>query len=288
MKYIIAYFTSWYEGYLSPATLVKYGHRISYTSRVMAVSMLVSSLIISFYFAYHVVPRFAGYIERDVVEHIPDFRAILVDGVLTVDDLEQPFEVILSNDLVLIVDTVSTSSVSSDMFVDREGSGIAIFRDRAVSFARDEGAFDSFTYSEDFYPTTDEFTLTHGDLSSFFARLQGSLRLTVFAITLPILFAVWSIFVLIYFVFLAFAVWMVQRIVYRRRAHEERYTWKELYSMSLILFSLPQAITFVFIFSGIPVAYIVTIAVLVGLARAVAHPRSSTEHKDGSENVVSA
>jgi len=287
MKHIITYFTSWYAGYASPAVLVKYGHRISYTSRVVAVSMLVFSLISSFYFAYHIVPRFAGYIERDVVEHIPDFRATLADGILAVDDLEQPFEVVLSNDLLLIIDTVSTSSVFADMFADRDGSGIAIFRDRAVSFARGEHVSDSFTYSEDFYPRTDEFVVTRENILSFSSRLQGSLRSQVFAITLPILFALWSIFVLLYFAFLTFVVWATQRIVYRHRAREDRHSWKELYSMSLILFSFPQAITFVFIFFGIPVAYIVTIAVLIGLARVVAHPRPSVEHKNSSESVNS-
>lgn len=202
------------------------------------------------------VPRGAKRIWYGSQGHIPEFTAIVEDGRLRVEDLEQPFVVESEKDgeqFRLVIDTQSDVALSEDeVFDDTLDAGIFITADQISFYDAESGQ----TRSEAF-PRNATWRFNRSDTIMFGNRFVGTILPFLIPLAILFVFLFWSAGKLAYLVFLSFLIWIAGMFAGR----EWRYS--EVYTVGLYAITLPTVIAVIFAWMSITLPFVYTIILLV-------------------------
>ena len=188
---------------------------------------------------------------QEGVERLPDFTAQLKNGTLQISGLPQPY-VSHEKDSVLVIDTVTTSSVSlSAYFTTTTESGILITRDRLEVLDRDG--------SEQIQPfwSLPDYGVDKSEVTTLINRFTGPVTIIVIMLLIAVLFylvifitKLWSLVVV------AGLVWVVAKIINK--------SWKfsELVTVGLFAMTLPTIISLLLATLGVQLPFINFLALL--------------------------
>lgn len=215
-------------------------------------------LLVFFFAAISVIPSalhfrsFLFDLNKSFETLVPEFQATVKDGNLSVEKLQQPF-VYRSDDFVIIVDTLTTSTATLEQYVTTTNSGSIIITATEIE-VRDsrtgEGKVQSWSKMPDF-------SFSKSDAGNFVGRL-----------TTPA-YTVLAVFVIFIGLYVGFFVSKLYNIVLATlmvsvaaRLFGRGMKFGELFTMALYAITLPTILSFLLALTGITISYIQFIALL--------------------------
>lgn len=182
------------------------------------------------------VPRGLQDVETTVRNDVPDFTAQLKGGVLTVTNLSQPFTREQTSDDInfrVVVDTVSTSSLSVGQFIKDKNRDVVILVTRSALSLYDGNS--GQTDVENFSNSPDS-TFTKTDLIGVFDKIK-EFGVPLIQIIIALAFVVLTyVAKLFYLLILTLLVYVVARI------RKWPWSYKELLTVGLFAITLPTLI----------------------------------------------
>ncbi len=280
MKY---YFTALYKSLTSPSWLASQSKATTRAGKFFVMVMLVLSLGVGAHIIYRQIPSIVPIVEQGITEHVPDFTAKLTDGELVVSDLTQPYINYFTDEqnkeFVIVIDTVSTGTLAlPSFFVSSTEGGVLITRDRIVSQNLDGQADINEAFDQ-----VPNLTFSRAQIIQTLEDIGGRYRPAIFAVFVALSFAFWGLGLLVFillFSTIAFAIYSA----ISKQDKKVRYSWKEIFTMSLFAFGLPKLIVTLVMFGFYtPLHYVVTGTMTLVLIRTLSIPKQGSEQQNGSE-----
>lgn len=224
-----------------------------------ALFLFAFSLVVSVPVAIGVRYGFVS-LQNDFVAKLPDFKATLSSGALSVENLPQPFVYnIEQDDFVLVVDTRGDIKPIRD-YVSSTPGGSVIIGKNEVSVT--DGVSGSTKTQK--WPSDQKGTVAKSDVQNFISKILQPWFYFV------ILFLVFLALYIAYFVSKLYSIAVVSMIVYiAARLNGKEYKWKEVFVMSLYATTLPSIISVLFSVVDVQIPYIHFIALLAFMLAAV-------------------
>jgi hypothetical protein len=273
------YLTALYKSFSSPSWLASHAGSTKKAAWFFVFTVLTISLIFSFAIGYRELPYFVREIDRVVESEIPEFTATFTDGLLTVDGLEQPYvrEVPMGEgepSLTVIIDTVSTSTLTIERFVSSTEQAILFTRSFVVSTDPEIMS----TTPED-YAEIPNMSFSKAQAREVLGNIGSSWRPVITASILTLTFLLWGLGLLAYITLVSSLIFVVYRKT-TTHPRESWYTWKDVFTLSIFAFGLPKIVITLIVFGFfLPIPYVVTIALVVAVFRALSHPKSADSAK---------
>lgn len=251
------FFKSFYRSLFDIAWLRE--QRVSGIGKALGFFTVVIFLVSLFRFgpvAFFLAPR--G-LDKAVaaVQQIPDFKATVNDGKLSVENLPQPFSYSFKGEdqnLLVYVDTVSTSTPSVESLLAGKNNGgvILITHDEARFYDAESKHTELETYAD--FPNNT--TLTKTEVVNFVSKIQGARSWIGIALQVLAFIAQW-VFELLAVLWWSFILWALSRV----RKTDWRYA--EVVRVGLFALTLPLLLSTVFMLMATPVSMVKTLAWVV-------------------------
>lgn len=276
MKY---YLEALYKSFVSPMWLAFQSQALTKAGKLFVMVVLVLSVGFGVYCAYFQLPFVAKLFQETITKEFPDFRVSVSQGVLSVSDLPQPYSrhlTIDEKDVVVVLDTVSTNTPQlTSFFTSSTQAGILITPTQIISKNLD--GTEERTESLSRIPSV---SFSRADIIEFLGNIAGSFRPTIVAVFTAAVFAVWGIGLFIFVLLFSLVAFALYRMLSKQDS-AQRYSWKEIFTLSLFAFALPKLVVVLFslVFS-IQLPYAVVAAMAVAVVRALSIP------KRGSEQII--
>lgn len=269
------YLQAAYKSFVSPSWLASQSKARGKAATLFTILVFFLSVGFGLHMIYRQIPTVVPYIENILREQIPDFTARTEGGILAVAQLEQPYTRtfhIEDQEVVIAVDTVSTSTVSiSSFFTTTTDIAFLITRTGIVSkdvHGEEGGSVSSF----DGLPN---FSFSKMQLLTVPDKIEHEWRPAIFAILVAVSFALSGVGLMLFVLFFASIVYLVY-ISATKQPRENRYTWGDIFTMSLFSLVLPKIVFgMISLLFLIEVPYIVTLTMIFGVSRALNTTRSS-------------
>ncbi len=232
-------------------------------------------------FTFRAIPYAVTSVKDIIVEEVPDFYATVTDHKLSVTGVEQPyvrrFETKEEGVLVLIVDTVSTSTLSVEQFVTSSEKAILVTQDHVLS-----NTTEIFGSTKEDFSDVPNISFSRTEAIQTLENLVGSWRSMIMVVALAIVFLIWGLGLLAYLLICSSLIYLV----YTRTTKQpvgERYTWKEVFTLSIFAFALPKIVMTALSFGPlISIPYVVTLVMVIAVFRALSVKKSVSEQENGS------
>ncbi len=278
MKYFL---DALYKSFSSPAWLSAQSKQSKKSAWFFVLTVLVLALGAACVVTFRAIPFIVVSVKDVIVEEVPDFHATVTDHALSVTGVEQPyirrFETERDGSLVLIIDTVSTSTLSVEQFVTSSEKAILVTRDHVLS-----NTTEIFGSTKEDFSDIPNISFSRADAIQTLENLVGPWRPVIIVAILAIVFLTWGLGLLVYLLICSSLVYLVYTRTTKQPAGE-RYTWKEVFTLSIFAFALPKiamtALSFGLLAS---VPYVVTLAMVVAVFRALSVKKSLSEQENGS------
>lgn len=278
MKY---FFELLYKSFTNPIWFAAQSKQSKKSTWFFVLTVFMLALGAAFFVTFRAIPGMVAGVQGMVEKEVPDFHATVTDHVLSVTGIEQPyvrtFETEEEGTLVVVVDTVSTSTLTVEQFVSSSDKGILVTKDHILS-----NTADIFGSTKEDFSDVPNVSFSRADAINTLQNLVGAWRPMLVVVILAIVFLVWGLGLLAYLLICS----SLMYLVYTRTTKQpvsERYTWKEVFTLSVFAFALPKlamtALSLGFFFS---VPYIVTLAMVVAVFRALSVKKTSLEQENGS------
>ncbi len=279
MKYFLDVF---YKSFINPVWFSKQSKQSKKSTWFFVLTVLLLALSAAAVVTFRAIPYVVVSVKEVIAEEVPDFHATITDHKLSVTGVEQPyirkFETEEEGALILIVDTVSTSTLSVEQFVTSSEKAILVTQDHVLS-----NTTEIFGSTKEDFSDIPNMSFSRADAIQTLENLVGSWRPMIMVVILTIVFLIWGLGLLAYLLICSSLVYLV----YTRTTKQpvgERYTWKEVFTLSLFAFALPKiiitALSFGFLVS---IPYVVTLAMVIAVFRALSVKKSVSEQENGSE-----
>lgn len=281
MKY---FFRALYKSFTSPAWLASQSRATGKASTFFVMVLLILSVGTGFQVVYRQIPGIVPTFEKTVTEQVPDFTAQITGGTLSVSNIPQPYTRYFTDEqgkeFVVVVDTVTTGTVSLDpFFTSSTGSGILITH-TGISSKNLSGQQEI----EEKFDRIPNVSFSRTQIIQFLEDVQHRFRPGIFAVVVALTFALWGLGLLIFILLFSFIVF----VFYSGMSKQDktiRYSWKEIFTLSLFVFGLPKLVVTIFDLGfGIYLPYVVLTAMIIALMRALSISKNLTEQQNGSES----
>lgn len=248
MKYFFtAFYKSFYDAEWLRSVRVFPGKAWSYFCLFIFVLSLVVSIPV--WLEYRSLSREFG---TNFAASAPDFRLNLKSGKLSIEKLSQPF-VYRSDDLVVVIDTNTTSSTALEQFVTSTAvSTLLITADRAE--LHDSRTGEGRTQSWAGLP---DYSLSKADIESMVSRLEGPgyMALSILAIFIGLYVG--------FFLTKLYDILLVTLLVsVFSRLYGRTMKFWELFTIGLYAITLPSIIGTILIVAGLELSYLQFLALL--------------------------
>ncbi len=202
---------------------------------------VTASALIVFLFLVPIIiaaPRQLERVSTSASLLVPEFKAELKNGILSISGLPQPYEV-RQDDFFLLVNTVTTSSISAAGAVEKNKAtaGIVITREQMELVNLSTGQDEIRRWKE-----IEDFSVSKADLLKVASRLSDSLALKVVVAVLALLvgYAGFLIVKSLNLVIVAALAFLILRIAQRPAS------FKELYGLGLLTIAVPVVVSALF------------------------------------------
>lgn len=208
------------------------------------------------------VPRAVRSIGDIVESDVPEFRAELRNGILSVYDVEQPFVRTYTDgdtSIVIVVDTVTTTPQDiRSLLPDEEAIGVLI---TATSMTTYEGYRSQGRIQE--WRTMPDGEITRADLLRFWEKISGFIGYFFVPILMAIIFLSWAVGKLTYLAFVSIVVYIIALIGGR--------AWKyhEVFTVGLFALTLPTIFQVVSYWAELPLPWVYTLLLGIYMIGAV-------------------
>ncbi len=271
-----------YKSFTNPVWFSAQSRQSKKSAWFFVLTVLVLALGAATVVTFRAIPFVVVSVKDVIVEEVPDFHATIADHQLSVTGVEQPyirrFETEAEGLLVLIVDTVSTSSLSVEQFVTTSEKAILVTRDHVLS-----NTTEIFGSTKEDFSDVPNMSFSRAEAIQTLENLVGSWRPMIMVIILAIVFLIWGLGLLAYLLICSSLVYLV----YTRTTKQpvgERYTWKEVFTLSIFAFALPKIVMTALSFGLlVSIPYVVTLAMIIAVFRALSVKKTVSEQENGSE-----
>ena len=278
------YLEALYKSFSSPSWLASQSRSTGKAGKFFVILMFILSLGFGLNIIYREIPQVVPVLQKTLTSDIPDFAARFEGGTLTVSELTQPFVYHARDDrqqdFVFVIDTVSTGTVSlAPYLTSTTTAGLLISRTGIMTSNLGDAAATEQKFGE--IPNV---SFSKAQILSFVDRILHDLRPGLLALLVAFTFALWGIGLILFVLLFASITYLIY-ISVTKQEKLHRYTWKEVFTISLFSLALPKLIIFVLnvtLVTSLP--YAVVIAMAIAVSRALRVPRSS-EHQNDSEIV---
>ncbi len=208
------------------------------------------SLIITIAFCVPVAARLPGFFNefrQTFVDKIPEFTATIQDGQLSIQGIEQPY-ILRSGDndkIAVIVDTVTTTPVRVQDFLQEDESGILVTKDVMEIYNNSNGQ-DKLTYWKD---VKENVTTTRADVVSFANTFMGGWFIAFLSVLLLIFFYIFTIASKLFAILMVSVVLIIVSNIAKKG-----WTFGELFTVSLYATTLPSLIALILPWVGVNVS----------------------------------
>ncbi|MBP9732356.1 MAG: DUF1189 family protein [Candidatus Magasanikbacteria bacterium] len=271
-----------YKSFTNPVWFSAQAKQVKKSTWFFVLTVLVLAFGATYFVTFRALPTAVGAVKNVVEKEVPDFHATVTDHQLSVTGMEQPyvrkFETEEEGSLVLIVDTVSTSTLSVEQFVTSSEKAILITKDHMLS-----NTTEIFGSTKEDFSDVPNMSFSRADAIQTLENLVGSWRPMIMVIILAIVFLIWGLGLLAYLLICSSLVYLV----YTRTTKQpvgERYTWKEVFTLSIFAFALPKIVMTALSFGLlVSIPYVVTLAMVIAVFRALGVKKTVSEQENGSE-----
>lgn len=278
MKY---FFEALYKSFTNPVWFSKQSKQTKKSAWFFVLTVLVLAFGATYFATFRAMPSAVGAVKNVIEKEVPDFHATVTDHKLSVTGVEQPyirrFETEEDGILVVIVDTMSTSTLTVEQFVTSSDKAILITKDQILS-----NTTDIFGSTKEDFSDVPNVSFSRADAMNTLNNLVGTWRPMIVVVVLAIVFLVWGLGLLAYLLICASLIYLVYT---RTTKHPvgERYTWKEVFTLSIFAFALPKIVMTALSFGLLAsIPFVVTLAMVVAVFRALSVKKSSSEQEIGS------
>lgn len=279
MKY---YLLALYKSFTSPSWLAAQAKQTKKSAWFFVLTVLVLSLGVSLMVTFRVIPDLTLKVKSVIEKEVPDFHATITDHQLSVTGVDQPYVRTFQTDgtetVVVVVDTVTTSTLSLQQFVTSSKKGILITKDQILT-----NSPDIFGSSKEDFSNVPNISFSRADALSTLGNIVGAWRPMIVILILTFTFLFWGLGLLLYLLICSSLIYLV----YTRSTKQSvtaRYTWKEVFTLSLFALALPKilvsVLTYVFFF---PIPYLVTLAYVIAVFRALSIRKQLSEQQNDSD-----
>ncbi len=276
------YLEALYKSFTSPSWLASQSKQTKKSAWFFVLTVLVLSLGLSLTMTFRVIPDFTQAVETVVEKELPDFHATIADDKLSISGLEQPYikkiETEEGETATVIIDTVSTSTLSIEQFVTSSEKAILITGSQVL------------TNSAEFFGTTKEnfsnvpnISFSKSDALDTLRNVTSAWRPMIGVITLALSFLLWGLETVVYLLLCSLLIYLVYT---RTTKHplNERYDWKEILTLSIFAFALPKLIMTAVSFGfSVAIPYVVTLAMVIAVFRALSMKKQLPEQQNSSK-----
>lgn len=279
MKYFLEVL---YKSFINPVWFSAQSKQLKKSTWFFVLTIFVLALGAAFFTTFRAIPGLVTGLQGVVEKEVPDFHAIVTDHQLSVTGVEQPyvrrFETEEEGSFVLIIDTISTSTLTVEQFVTSTEKAILITKDHMLS-----NTTEIFGSTKEDFSDVPNMSFSRADALRTLENLVGSWRPMIMVIVLAIVFLVWGLGLLVYLLICSSLVYLVYT---RTTKHSvgERYTWKEVFTLSIFAFALPKIVMTALSFGLlVSIPYVVTLAMVIAVFRALRVKKTISEQENGLE-----
>lgn len=270
-----------YKSFTNPVWFSAQSKQLKKSTWFFVLTVLVLSFGATYFITFRAMPSAVGAVKNIIEKEVPDFHATVTDHQLSVTGIEQPyirrFETEEEGMFIFIVDTVSTSTLTVEQFVTSSEKTILITKDHILS-----NTTEIFGSTKEDFSDVPNMSFSRADALNTLENLVGAWRPMIVVVILAIVFLVWGLGLLAYLLICS----SLMYLVYTRTTKQpvgERYTWKEVFTLSIFAFALPKIVmTALSIGFLTTIPYIVTLAMVVAVFRALSVKKSTSEQEIGS------